>query len=165
MVWSLFSRNDNSNNEFISGLSRLVRKATIDSFKYTKDLEKNLADFSNHSHTEFREYCDDDDTCVICLHKLVGHCSKLACDCGLVIHESCKFKLMLGGFIKCPQCDLTLSSHKYKTTIQYPVTLDPSVILEQYKKVNNNNTSANAALAIIEKKTIKDTGVLRRIYQ
>lgn len=165
MVWNFLFKNNTSTKEFIEGLCRLNRRSMVDCFKYCKDLEKNVYDFKTNSCTDFRETSADDDLCSICLNKLVGHCCKFACDCGLSIHESCMFKYMLGGYTKCPVCELGVSLHKYRTTIKYPMTMDTRSVLEQYKRVADHNVQPKEALQFIERSTIKDGKILRSIYR
>ena len=121
MPWSFSKKNDNGKHisirEFIIGICRLNRKAITESFIYCKKLEKNLKDHQLNSKRMFIEYNNDDNLCCICLEKLVGPCVKYNCECGLIIHESCLFRLILGGHIKCPQCSNLTSSKPYSPTI------------------------------------------------
>lgn len=169
MVWNLFSKNKVETDgriKYIEGICKLFKKSMIDNATYSRKLEKNLYDYKTNSNTIFRETCNDDDTCPICLNKLVGHCTTFACDCNITVHESCMFKYMLSGFTKCPICDLTMSLNKYKPTIKYTPIINKDVIIDQYKKIDINKKTSKDAIEYIEKNGfITNDRTLKQIYR
>lgn len=169
MGWPFTSNNnslrDKSIKEFIIGLCRLQRQHSVNAFKYCKGLEKNLADFKGRSANSFIEHNEDDNICVICLSKLIGHCSTFHCDCKLTIHESCMFRLMLGGIIRCPICDEGMSLKKYNSSICYPTTINSEIVEEEYNKLIGNKSTTSLSLQQVEMSPIRDATLLKSIYR
>jgi hypothetical protein len=159
------SLKDRSVKEFIIGLCRIQRQSSANAFRYCKNLEKNLADFKSKSSSSFIEQNDDDNICAICLSKLVGHCTMYHCECNLTIHESCMFRLMLGGIIKCPICDDSISLKKYNSSISYPMTINIEVVEGEYNKLLENKSTTSLSLKQVEINVIKDTAALKSIYR
>jgi len=168
MPWS-FSKNNGdakyrSIREFIIGLCRINRKALVDSFTYCKKLERNLKDHKANTKEIFIEYNDDDNVCTICLAKLIGPCVKYDCECGLIMHESCLFRLILGGHIKCPQCSAIISNKPYNPIIKYPITINTLTVEDEINKILSRSSNADQSLKTIEKTYINDISSLQKIY-
>lgn len=140
---------------YIDGICAIQRHNDCMNYKYCKGLEKNLEHYKNKSSTTFRETADDDDICVICMMKLIGHCTTFACDCKLTIHQSCLFKFILSGFKSCPQCTMPMTLQTYNTNILYPITLDRSVVLREYDKIWSRRSTPRESLDIVRTNTIK----------
>jgi hypothetical protein len=113
----------------------------------------------------FIEQNEDDNICAICLSKLVGHCSMYHCECNLTIHESCMFRLILGGIIRCPICDDNISLKKYNPSICYPMTINSEVVEDEYNKLIENKTTVSLSLKHIEMNVIKDNAILKSVYR
>ena len=138
---------------------------------YIKDLQKNIKEFQVHSSPIFinNEECTNDNLCTICLGMLLGPCVKLACDCELTLHEGCYFRLLLGGFNKCPQCDLHLSLHKYKPKVRYPTVLKINDIVSSLNSIiedeeDKKHINIDNVIQIIRKNAVTNTNELSKIF-
>ena len=156
---------------FVNGVNLAYKHNTVESFKFMKSLREHLYNFQVSSCAKFiklKEY-QEENLCQICLNPLLGPCSTFACDCKLTLHEGCMFRLILGGYNKCPQCNTQLSLTKYRPSINYPITLKIDLIQKELKNIiDDEDCKKNIRIEnIIEKiKTdnIKDTNVLKQTY-
>ena len=157
---------------YVLSLHILMQSVLKDQFEYIRNLQKRLKDFQISSKNIFigKDEYDVDNTCVICLEPLLGCCSKLACDCKIIIHESCMFKFILGGHKSCPQCSLDLTLEKpIIPKISYPLTIDANIIKRQFVNImndeeNKHNYNISSMINTLKEKRITDTSSLSAIY-
>ena len=126
---------------FMDGLVHLYQNILTKNFNFITTLRKHLYGFQVNSNIRFIgvDNYDEENLCQICLMPLLGPCSTFACDCHLTLHEGCLFRLILGGFNKCPQCKLQLCLEKYKPRIDYPKTLKCESIYNELLMIVNDD--------------------------
>ena len=150
--------------EFILEVCRLNRKSVISSFDYCKKLETNLKNYTKNINHHFIDNNDDDNTCILCLGKLIGPCVTYDCKCHLTVHEGCMFRLILADQGGCPQCRGVMVEKLHKPKIQYPLTIDTVTVEEEVDKIMAGKSTPNLSIRRVESNYIKDLPLLKRIY-